>query len=425
MRERQPGIFSNIDWVMVILWLVLVLMGWANIFAAVYDEDASSIFDATRQYGMQIRWIGFAAIIASIILIISADFYTVFSWPIYIMAMGLLVVTLFLGTEVSGSKSWLDLGFTRIQPAEFAKFATALALAKYLSRMDTKMGSNETRVYSLLIFLVPLIIILAQKEAGVATVFLAFSLVLYREGFPGYILVAGLIAIIIFFCALVMNPVTLLIATAVIFTLGFFFYVRKKTIFSALSVVILWGSTAGIVLKAHDVFEKFPPHQKSRLLVWLRQPMGGEAAKKEEWNTRQALIAIGSGGFAGKGYLEGTQTKYDFVPEQETDFIFCTVGEEWGFIGSTIVIGLFVALILRLIYIAERQRSPFSRIYGYAVACIFLFHLLVNIGMTINLMPVIGIPLPFFSYGGSSLLGFTILLFIFIKLDGDRLLILR
>ena len=425
MRERQPGIFSNIDWILVGLWAVLVLLGWGNIYAAVYNEDASSIFDMSQQYGMQLVWIGFAAFIASIILIISADFYTFFAWPIYIIALCMLVLTLFIGHEVSGSKSWINIGSVRIQPAEFAKFATGLALAKFLSQMDNKMGQIQTRVYSLLIFMVPLVLILAQKEAGVATVFLAFSLVLYREGFPGYVFIAALIAIILFFCGLVFQPLTLIIATGVICVLVFIFFIRRKTIMNIIGLLLLWGMSVGIAYKAKDVFEKFPPHQKSRILVWLRQPLGANAAKAEEWNTKQALIAIGSGGFAGKGYLEGTQTKYDFVPEQETDFIFCTVGEEWGFLGSTAVIGLFITLILRLIYIAERQRSPFSRIYGYAVACIMLFHLLVNIGMTINLMPVIGIPLPFFSYGGSSLLGFTILLFIFIKLDGDRLLILR
>lgn len=425
MRDRQPGIFGNIDWILVMLWLVLVLLGWGNIYAAVYNEDASSIFDMTQQYGKQLLWIGGAVILATIIMIISADFYTVFAWPIYIAALGALVLVLFLGTEVSGSKSWFRFGDVGVQPAEFAKFATGLALAKFLSRMDTKMSSMETRVYSLLIFMVPLLLIVAEKETGVATVFLAFSLVLYREGFPGYILVAGLIAIVLFFASLVFDPVTLLIVTFIICGLAFLLFVRRKTVVNAIGILMLWLVSAGIIFTAPKGFEKLPPHQKSRFEVWLRMPMDGKAAKAEMWNTRQALIAIGSGGFAGKGYLEGTQTKYDFVPEQETDFIFCTVGEEWGFIGSTIVIGLFVALILRLIFIAERQRSAFSRIYGYAVACIILFHLLVNIGMTVNLMPVIGIPLPFFSYGGSSLWGFTILLFIFIKLDGDRLLILR
>jgi rod shape determining protein RodA len=425
MRERQPGIFANIDWVLVTMWLVLVLLGWGNIYAAVYNEEASSIFDTSQQYGKQLLWIGGAILIATVILIISADFYTLFAWPIYIIALCMLILVLFIGTEVSGSKSWINLGPVSVQPAEFAKFATALALAKFLSPMDTRMAQAETRVYSLLIFLVPLILILAEKEAGVATVFLSFSLVLYREGFPGYILVAGLIAIILFFMGIIITPFKLVIATGIICVLVFFFFFRKRTITNALALLLLWGMSIGLAYKAVDVFEKFPPHQKSRILVWLRQPLGPEAAKKEEWNTKQALIAIGSGGFAGKGYLEGTQTKFDFVPEQETDFIFCTVGEEWGFLGATVVVGLFVAFILRIIYIAERQRSSFSRIYGYAVACVLFFHLLVNIGMTINLMPVIGIPLPFFSYGGSSLWGFTILLFIFIKLDGDRLLILR
>lgn len=424
MREEKAGILNNIDWMTVLLWLVLVLLGWGNIYAAVYNEEHSSIFDFDMQYGKQLVWIGGAVLIALIVFIIDANFYTVFSWPIYIAALASLVLVLFFGTEVSGSKSWFRFGDVGIQPAEFSKFATCLALAKFLSQMDTRMTSLSTKVYSAAIFMVPLVLILLENETGVALVYLSFLLVLYREGFPGYIMVAGLIAVTLFFAALKIEPLTLIIVTGVIAVLSFFL-ARRRNITNAIIILILWGVSAGIAYTARPVFEKFPEHQKPRIQVWLRMPMGPEAEKKENWNMRQALIAIGSGGFSGKGYLEGTQTKFDFVPEQETDFIFCTVGEEWGFMGAALVVGLFITLILRIVHIAERQRSSFSRIYGYGVACILFFHLLVNLGMAIGLMPVIGIPLPFFSYGGSSLWGFTILLFIFLKLDAHRLLILR
>ena len=427
MRERNVGIFSNIDWLTVMLWFVLVLMGWGNIYAAVYNEEFKSIFDISQKYGKQMLFIAGAVVIALIILIIDGDFYTVFAFPIYLVALGALVLVLFLGTEVSGSKSWFRFGDFGLQPAEFAKFATNLALAKYLSRMDIKMTDMNTKFVSGMLILLPFVLILLENETGVALVYVSFIFVLYREGLSGNILLFGLFIGVLFFLALLVNTTTLLIILIVVAVLAMVaaYFLVRRWIRSILLILLAALISIGIVLVTDYAVSKLPPHQKSRINVWLGKEISPEAKQKEYYNVNQALIAIGSGGFTGKGYLQGTQTKYDFVPEQDTDFIFCTVGEEWGFLGSSLVILLFLTLIIRIIFIAERQRSPFSRIYGYGVASILFFHISVNIGMTIGLVPVIGIPLPFFSYGGSSLWAFTILLFIFLRLDSHRLLILR
>lgn len=427
MRERSIGIFQNIDWIIVILWLVLVLMGWGNIYAAVYNEEHQNIFDYSQKYGKQLMWIAGAVLLAFIILITDADFYTVFSFPIYLVILGALVLVLFVGVEISGSKSWFRFGDFGLQPAEFGKFATNLALAKYLSRMDIKMDNLTTKFVSGMLILLPLGLILLENETGVAIVYTSFIFVLYREGLSGNILLYGFFAGILFFLSLLVNPVTLMVILLIIggLALGLGFFFVRRWIRAGIFVLLGVGLACGIVYGTNYAFEKLPAHQKSRINVFLGKEIDKDSKKKEYYNVNQALIAIGSGGFAGKGYLQGTQTKYDFVPEQDTDFIFCTVGEEWGFLGSTIVIALFITLILRVIFIAERQRSSFSRIYGYGVASIIFFHVAVNVGMTIGLVPVIGIPLPFFSYGGSSLWAFTILLFIFLKLDSARLLILR
>jgi rod shape determining protein RodA len=344
-------------------------------------------------------------------------------------------LVLFLGREVKGSHSWYRFGKFGIQPAEFMKFATNLALAKFLSnqnivvnqqfrlRLKDLIKNYKNTIFALLFIILPLILIIKlQNETGLAIVFIAFIVVLYREGLSVGFLIFGLLAAILFVMALVVtNTSGLLITLAVIAASAFLFIRRSRR--NLIIVFLVYVSAAGVVLGTNYVYNHLEAHQKTRIDVLLGR--GTVDLKKEGYNVNQAKIAIGSGGFLGKGYLQGTQTKYDFVPEQDTDFIFCTVGEEWGFVGSTVVIFLELFLILRLIFLAERQRSDFSRIYGYGVASVLFFHLAVNIGMTIGLMPVIGIPLPFFSYGGSSLWSFTILLFIFIKLDANRLLILR
>lgn len=421
MRE-QRSIFDGIDWVMVILFLLLVFMGWLNIYAAVFNEEHQSIFDTTQRYGKQMIFIGFSVFVALVILLIDGKFYSTFSVPIYIANMLLLIVVLLTAKEVAGARSWIDIGPLKLQPAEFAKSATALALAAFLGDINTRMKDLQTKVIAGVILGIPAALILLQNDTGSMLVFGAFALVLYREGLSGNILLLGLAFAVLFIFSLLFTPLTMLIILGSIGLIAFLFQ-RKKTWKLGLGIggilVVLMGFVYSVDYLFNNVLE---PHQQVRINVLLGKE---DDPKGAGYNVNQSKIAIGSGGFAGKGFLKGTQTKYDFVPEQTTDFIFCTVGEEWGFLGTLLVIALFTALILRILYISERQRSAFTRIYGYCVASIFLFHFMINIGMTIGLMPVIGIPLPFFSYGGSSLLGFTILLFIFIKLDGYRLQQLR
>lgn len=416
MRE-QRGIFYNIDWTTVILFLALVFLGWLNIYAAVYSEDHKSIFDVSQSYGKQLIWILTAFLLALMILLIDAKFYPAFAFVIYGVCIFWLIEVLILGTEISGSKSWFKIGGFAVQPSEFAKFATNLAIAKYLSTLNIKSRSVRTIFATLILLTIPAILILLQNDTGSALVFFSFVFVLYREGMSGNVLIISLLVIILFFLSLLFNKFIVIgILASVAMVLYVFIKRNRKNIFSLVALFLL---TAGFVYTVDYAFENMlEQHQKTRINVLLNKEVDPKGAG---YNVNQSKIAIGSGGFFGKGYLEGTQTKYNFVPEQSTDFIFCTVGEEWGFVGSFVVIGLFMMLFVRILNMAERQRSNFSRIYGYGVASILFFHFVINIGMTIGLVPVIGIPLPFFSYGGSSLWAFTILLFIFIKLDSSRL----
>ncbi|MDP3556155.1 MAG: rod shape-determining protein RodA [Bacteroidota bacterium] len=435
MGRNENSIFYGVDRVSLLVYVTLVIMGWLNIYAAVYNEEHQNIFDTSQKYGMQLIWIGGAAVIAFSILLIDANFYTVFAYAFYGFFIVANILVLFLGREVKGSHSWFRFGKFGIQPAEFMKFATSLALAKFLSnqnivvnqqfrlRLKDLIKNYKNTIFALLFIIAPLIIIIKlQNETGLAIVFISFIIVLYREGLSVGFLIFGLLAAILFVVSLIVTNLSgLLITLAVIAAASFLFIRRTRK--NLIVVLLVYIAAAGVVLATNYVYNHMEDHQKVRIDVLLGR--GAVNLKKEGYNVNQAKIAIGSGGLLGKGYLQGTQTKYDFVPEQDTDFIFCTVGEEWGFLGSTVVIFLELFLILRVIFLAERQRSDFSRIYGYGVASVLFFHLAVNIGMTIGLMPVIGIPLPFFSYGGSSLWSFTILLFIFIKLDANRLLILR
>lgn len=435
MRNKENSLFYGVDRLTVATYTILVFMGWLNIYAAVYNEDHQNIFDTTQKYGKQLIWIGGAAIIAFSILVIDAGFYTVFAYWFYGIVLLLCLLVPFIGKEIKGSRSWFGVGGFGVQPAEFMKFATSLALAKFLSnenlviisryrlRFKDLLKNYKNTLMALLFLIVPLVIIkVLQDETGLAIVFVAFIIVLYREGLSINFLLFGLLAVILFVLSLVVPHIsTLIIVLGCISLLSLLFIKRNKR--NMIFVGLIFVMASGMVLGTKKVYEKLEPHQKVRIDVLLG--IGEVDLKKEAYNVNQAKIAIGSGEFWGKGYLQGTQTKYDFVPEQDTDFIFCTVGEELGFVGSTIVILLELFLILRVIFLSERQRSSFSRIYGYGVAAVLFFHVCINIGMTIGLMPVIGIPLPFFSYGGSSLWSFTILLFIFIKLDANRLLILR
>ncbi len=420
MRE-QKSILQNLDWMLVGIYLLMIFIGWMNIYAAVYNEEHKSLFDLSQNYGRQAIWVSGALIIALMILIIDGKFYAAFSYPIFGLILLLCLSTFAFARDVKGSYGWIDIGSFKLQPAEFAKFATNMALAKYLSTLGIRMQDLRTKIISFLIIGVPGAIILLQNDTGSAMVFGSFIFVLYREGLSGNVLLLGFFVVVLFVISLLVKKTVLfgIIAGA---ALVFYFLVRKtrKNI-----LIIVAGAlvAAAIVFSVDYVYNNvLQLHQRTRIDVLLGKELDLKGAG---YNVNQSKIAIGSGGWFGKGFLQGTQTKFDFVPEQSTDFIFCTVGEEWGFMGSLVVIGLFLLLLVRIIVIAERQRSQYTRIYGYGVASILFFHLMINIGMTIGLAPVIGIPLPFFSYGGSSLWSFTILLFVFIKLDAYRFQILR
>jgi len=449
-----------------------MFLGWINIYAAVYNEEHHSIFDITQRYGKQLIWIGAALLFAFIILIIDSSFYVFFSWPIYALVIFSLLLVLVAGVEINGQKSWFILwGDLRLQPSEFAKFGTALALSKLLSGYNFKLGNFNSFLTISAVIGAPLLLILLQPDTGSAIVFAVFILVLYREGMAGAVLFFAMLTIILFLLSMLMENQVLLIilfagsiithyilnqrikmtaiaagigATAVLMMLGinylagsrydeewvilagvmvsmlgFTVYILRTRLKRSMVIAGIFFASVLFTYSVDFVFKEIlKSHQQERIseLLGLQSDPRGAG-----WNVNQSKIAIGSGGFSGKGFLNGTQTKFNFVPEQSTDFIFCTVGEEWGFLGSVLVIALFVVLFVRLIVLAERQRSIYSRVYGYSVASILFFHFTINVGMTIGLMPVIGIPLPFFSYGGSSLWAFTILLFVFLRLDASRL----
>jgi rod shape determining protein RodA len=420
MIQQQPKP-SNIDWLTLILYFVFVFGGLLCIYASVYKEEYPMIWDTHMNYGKQVIWIGLSVFIGILILFVDEKFFYAFAYPIYGITLFLLIAVLLAGTTVKGSSSWIEIGGFRMQPAEFAKFGAALALAKYLSSFNVKFKDLKTKIIACAISFAPLIIILFQNETGSALVFASFIFVLYREGLPGYILFIGFMVIVLSILALLVPPLYLMIAIAVIAIL-FLLLIRRnrQNVLIVVGVAIVMALYAGSV---DYVFENvLQAHQKSRVNVLLGKEVDLKGAG---YNVMQSKIAIGSGGLMGKGFLEGTQNKFRFVPEQSTDFIFCTIGEEYGFVGSTIFIALYILLLWRIIYLSERQRYKFNRIYGYSVASILFFHFLINIGMTLGLMPVIGIPLPFISYGGSSLLSFTILLFIFIRLDANKVNELR
>lgn len=411
----QNKFWKSIDMPIILLYITLVLIGWLNIYAAVFDESHASIFDLEKNYGKQLLWIVTALFIGLMVLLIDSKFFSVFSFGIYGITLLMLVAVLFFGKYVNGSRSWFEIGSFRLQPAEFAKFATALVVAKYLSS-GVKMERFSTKLSVLGLIGLPMGLILLQGDVGSALTYVAFIFVLYREGLSGMVLVIGLLIGIAFVLSLLFAKAAILISIAVITAILLYNFRRKKKIIP----VIIAGAAlvATMVVGFSYVFNNvMKQHHRDR----INNLVGKEIdIKGAGYNVNQSKIAIGSGRLIGKGFLNGTQTKYDFVPEQSTDFIFCTIGEEYGFVGSIILIGLFLALLLRIVFISERQRSSLSRVYGYGVASILFLHVFVNIGMTIGLVPVIGIPLPFISYGGSSLWSFTILLFILIKLDANR-----
>jgi rod shape determining protein RodA len=416
MTPLQPKP-SSIDWITLLLYFIFITIGLLSVYASVYVESKPMIWDTSMNYGKQLIWIFISVFIGLLILLIDEKFFYAFAYPIYGITIFLLVLVLAIGTTVKGSSSWIEIGGFRMQPAEFAKFGTALALAKYLSGYNKNFEKKRRDQYiSSAIILAPMAIILLQNETGSTLVFFSFIFVLYREGLPGWILFAGLVLGVLAILALLVPAIYIMIGLAVV-ALVFLLMVRRTKSLVLITMGMLLF--AGVLVNSIDyVFQNvLQAHQRTRINVLLGKEVDIKGAG---YNVQQSKIAIGSGGFWGKGFLQGTQNKFRFVPEQSTDFIFCTIGEEYGFIGSVIFIALYVYLLYRLLMMAERQRLKFNRIYGYSVVSILFFHFLINVGMTLGLMPVIGIPLPFFSYGGSALLSFTVLLFIFIRLDANR-----
>lgn len=420
MRQQESLHTQHIDWATLFIYIGFVLAGWINIYASVYEPEHSSIFDISQNYGKQMIWIAASAFLALMIMLVDDKFFYAFSYMLYGITIVLNIAVLFLSKEVKGAHAWFEIGSFRLQPAEFAKFATALALSRFMGHHDFSLTDKKHWGYVAGIILLPMGIILAQNDTGSALVYFSFVFVLYREGLPGWILFAGLMIGVLSVLSLVMDTNILsyiLIGLAVPAV-----FLMRATRQGIVVVVAILSLCIGLVKGVDYLFDKLQPHQQQRINVLLGKEVDLKGAG---YNVHQSKIAIGSGGLMGKGFLEGTQTKFNFVPEQSTDFIFCTVGEEYGFLGASILIVLFVVLFIRIISIAERQRSKFNRIYGYCVASILFFHFTINIGMTIGLIPVIGIPLPFYSYGGSSLISFTVLLFILLRLDAGRVYQLR
>ncbi len=467
---RRGSLVTDLDWFTVILFLIMVVLGWLNIFSAVYSEEHPSILDFNQRYGKQFLWICASIFIAAIMLFIDQKFYEFFAFFIYGFAIILLLGVLIIGKEINGAKSWFAIGSFQIQPAEFAKPAVALALARYLSLYNLNVREFRSFITSAVIIFVPAALIMLQPDTGSALVFFAFILPVYREGFSVNILLAMISLVVIFLLVLLFNKfivlatligagfvawgiqsgslknfftslmvfagvlgLTLLVRSITPLSFGNYMLLfiamivsallfgfnillkRARKPFITMSVIIIAAVYSFSVDYAfHNLLSDYQ-QRRVNILLGFESDLQGAG-----YNVNQSKIAIGSGGFSGKGFLQGTQTKLHFVPEQSTDFIFCTVGEEWGFVGSVVVILLFVTLLLRLLFLAERQRTAFARIFGYSILAVIFLHFFVNIAMTIGLFPVIGIPLPFFSYGGSSLWAFTIMLFIFLRLDAGR-----
>ncbi|MBE6287193.1 MAG: rod shape-determining protein RodA [Mediterranea massiliensis] len=478
---RKDNIWKSLDWVTIVIYLLLVTFGWFSICGASYDYTDRDLLDFSTRAGKQFVWIICSFGLSFVLVMLEDKFYDMFSYLIYVLLIFLLIITIFIAPDTKGSRSWLILGPVSLQPAEFAKFATALALAKFMGGYGFTIKNFRNVMLLLTIILLPMLLIIAQKETGSALVYTAFFLMLYREGMPGAVLFSGICAIayfvlgirfeevqiadtptslgefvvlslvilsttimigiyrkhwkvvqIILFTSLMailvayivseylfpFNLIWVLWGICILLCVYLFFMAFRERILSYFTIMFFAIGSIVFLYSSDYVFnEVLEPHQQIRIKVLLGME---DDLRGAGYNVNQSKIAIGSGGLWGKGFLNGTQTKLKYVPEQDTDFIFCTVGEEEGFVGSAMVLFTFLFLILRLIVLAERQTSTFGRVYGYCVLSIFLFHLFINIGMVLGLTPVIGIPLPFFSYGGSSLWGFTVLLFIFLRIDAGR-----
>ena len=419
------SVLKRIDWLSVFIYFLLVIIGWVNIYSTTLSEEDLSIFAFGELYGKQIVFIGISTIAALVVIALEASFYERFASLLYILSLLSLLGLFVFGKTIAGATSWYDLGFFNLQPSEFAKIATALALAKYLSDIQTDIKKPKHQLYAFLIIMVPAILIVPQPDPGSALVFFALIFVLFREGLPLYYLGFAFLALLVFIATLMFG--TIWVGIGLVLFIAVFLLVKKASFrVPVLPLITVFVAAMLFSLSVNFVFNNvFEQRHRDRFTLWLRlekDPDKLETIRKTiGYNTYQSEKAIESGGFFGKGFLEGTRTKGDFVPEQHTDYIFSTVGEEWGFVGTATVVLLFTFLLLRLVHLAERQKNDFSRMFGYGVISILLIHYFINIGMVIGVLPTVGIPLPFFSYGGSGLLGFTILLFIFLKLDANRL----
>nr|WP_252734474.1 MULTISPECIES: rod shape-determining protein RodA [Arenibacter] len=425
MSVSGKSVLKRLDWFSVLIYISLVFIGWINIYSSTFTDDNPSIFNFSSLHGKQLFFIGTSAVSIIIILALEANFYERFSSLFYIVSVVLLLGLFVFGKTIAGATSWYDLGFFNLQPSEFAKVATALALAKYLSDIQTDIKRQKDQMIAILIILIPAFLIIPQPDPGSALVFFALIFVIFREGLPLYYLGIGFMVILIFILTLMFGTIWVSIILGLLLAL---FLLLKKPSFKVpiIPVALIYVAIVLFSLSVNFVFNSvFEQRHRDRFSLWLR--LEKDPKKLEEirrdigYNTYQSEKAIESGGKYGKGFLEGTRTKGDFVPEQHTDYIFSTVGEEWGFVGTATVVILFTTLLLRLVYLSERQKNDFSRMYGYGVISILFVHYFINIGMVIGVLPTIGIPLPFFSYGGSGLLFFTALLFIFLKLDANRL----
>lgn len=413
---KNQSVTNNLDWVSVSLYIVLVILGWLNIYSSSLSlSDDNYIFDLSQFYGKQLMYIALSIPLIFVVLSVDGKFYEKFSIVIFGIALLSLAGLFVFGKTVKGQANWYSFGSFGIQPAEFAKAATALALAKYLSDVQVNLKDVNRQIQALGIIFLPILLI-APHDPGSALIYTMFVLVLYREGLPPWYLWTGFIAIILFVLSLVFEPWAVALMSLMVIS---FIYFRSRLIDrNIVASAIIFGLITGFVFSVDYVFDNvFKQHHRDRFNILLGKQVD---MKGIGYNTNQSEIAIGSGGWFGKGFLEGTQTKGGFVPEQHTDYIFTTVGEEWGFIGSLVVIALFISLVFRIIYLSERQKTKFSRVYGYCVAGILFIHFFVNIAMVAGVFPTIGVPLPFFSYGGSGLWGFTILLFIFLKMDANK-----
>nr|WP_298001287.1 rod shape-determining protein RodA [uncultured Flavobacterium sp.] len=413
---ENQSVISNVDWLSIFLYTCLVLFGWMNIYSASLPLETTSIFDLGQIYGKQLLFIGISIPVIIVILSLDAKVYEKYSLIYYAIGILLLMGLFVFGKTIKGQTNWYQFGGISMQPSEFAKIGTALLLAKYISENQNAFQTLREQVIAMGIIFLPVLFIMMQPDTGSAMIFAVLFLVLYREGFPAWYLWTGFMAVLLFVLALLIQPVVLLILILLGCIIHFYFNksIRRNPFVYGILAVIM----AGFVFSVDYVFENvLEPHHKDRINVLIGEDVD---LKKEGYNLNQSMIAIGSGGWIGKGFLEGTQTKGGFVPEQHTDYIFTTVGEEWGFAGSIAVVAFFITLILRIVYLSEKQKNNFARIYGYCVAAILFMHFFVNISMLIGIFPTIGVPLPFFSYGGSSLIAFTILLFIFLKLDANK-----